>query len=176
MNTDTIAHALRDVKEYAARSSDLNVDTLQVKLMHLDDIGRRTSHDDKELYSSVLQRFLCHKSNPRIGFLVTSLLSTPAESKLFEKEQKILKLHGKNDTQNDREPKEATVNPPPDPVSTMMNFMQSMAQQFRPTTPFMTRPFSPRKQGYTPRRPGPNYSGCHKCGDLTHFRIDCPKK
>ena len=84
--------------------------------MHLDDMSRRTSHDDKELYSSVLQRFLCHKSNPRIGFLVTSLLFTPAESKLFEKEQKFLKLHGKNDTPNDREPKEAIINPPPDPV------------------------------------------------------------
>ena len=79
MNTDSVAHPLRDVKEYAARSSELHVDTLQIKLMHLD-MGRRTNHDDKDLFSSVLQMFLCHKTNPKIGFLVTSLLCTPAET------------------------------------------------------------------------------------------------
>ena len=41
--------ALRDVKEYAARSHDLNVDSLQLKLMHLEDLGRRTMHEDREL-------------------------------------------------------------------------------------------------------------------------------
>jgi len=42
----------------------------------------------------VLQRFLCHKNHDKIGFLVTSLLSSPAETKIFEKEQKFLKVHG----------------------------------------------------------------------------------
>jgi hypothetical protein len=42
----------------------------------------------------VLQRFLCNKDQPRIGHLVTSLLCSPAEAKVYEKEQKFLKLHG----------------------------------------------------------------------------------
>ena len=93
INMDVVAQALRDVKEYAARSSEVNVDTMQLKLMHLDEMARRVNHSDKELFSLVLQRFLCHKNHENIGFLVTSLLST-AETKLFEKEQKFLKLHG----------------------------------------------------------------------------------
>ena len=90
---------MREVKEYAARASEINVDTLQLKLMHLDKVARRASHDNRELYALTLQRFLCHKQNPKIWFLITSLLSSPAETKLFEKEQKFLKLHGKQDTQ-----------------------------------------------------------------------------
>jgi hypothetical protein len=37
INVDVVAQALRDVKEYAARSSEVNVDTMQLKLMHLDE-------------------------------------------------------------------------------------------------------------------------------------------
>ena len=48
--------AFRDVKECAARSNDVNVDTLLMKLMHFDEVGRRTQHDDRELYSKVLER------------------------------------------------------------------------------------------------------------------------
>ncbi|KAK3086384.1 hypothetical protein FSP39_017669 [Pinctada imbricata] len=177
MNTDSVAHALRDVKEYAARSSELNVDTLQLKLMHLDDIGRRTSHEDKDLFSSVLQRFLCHKSNPKIGFLVTSLLCTPAESKLYEKEQKFLKLHGKVESSSDKSKESTNLVQLPDATTSMMQFLQTMmaTPQFRPPFSY-PRPFSPRKPSFTPRRPGPSYSGCHKCGDMSHFKVDCPKK
>jgi hypothetical protein len=42
----------------------------------------------------VLQRFLCNKDQPRIGHLVTSLLCSPAEAKVYEKEQTFLRLHG----------------------------------------------------------------------------------
>ena len=37
INVDVVAQALRDVKEYVARSSEVNVDTMQLKLMHLDE-------------------------------------------------------------------------------------------------------------------------------------------
>ena len=67
MNTDSVDHALREVKEYAARSSDINTDTLQVKLMHLDEVARRASHKQRELYAMVLQRFLCNKQHSKIG-------------------------------------------------------------------------------------------------------------
>ena len=77
----------------------MNVDTIQLKLMHFDEVARRTTHDERELYALTLQRFLYHKQHPKIGFLVTSLLSSPAETKLFEKEQKFLKIHGKDESQ-----------------------------------------------------------------------------
>ena len=46
LDKDYVTFPLRDVKEYAARSNDVNVDTLQMKLMHLDETGRRTQHED----------------------------------------------------------------------------------------------------------------------------------
>jgi hypothetical protein len=49
---------LRKVKEYAARANEINVDALQMKLMHLDEMGRRFDHGDKELYS--ITKFLRH--------------------------------------------------------------------------------------------------------------------
>ena len=57
-------------------------------------MGRRFDHGNKELYSMVLQRFLCNKDQPRIGHLVTSLLCSPAEAKVYEQEQQFLKLQG----------------------------------------------------------------------------------
>ena len=88
LNVDSVAQALREVKEYADMAVDLNIDTLQIKLMHLDEVGRRTRHDDRELFSVVLQTFLCHKSKKNIGFLVTSLLRTQL-NQIFMKKNKI---------------------------------------------------------------------------------------
>ena len=56
INMDVVAQALRDVKEYAARSSEVKVDTMQLKLMHLDKVARRVNHSDKELFSLVTIR------------------------------------------------------------------------------------------------------------------------
>ena len=111
-NVDSVANALREVKEYAARSKDLNIDTLQMKLMHLDEIGRRTQHADRELFSIVLQRFLCHKSHAGIGFLVSSLLASSTEARLLEKEHKFLKLHGKDKKSEDNEKSKKQENEP----------------------------------------------------------------
>lgn len=94
MSVDNVADALREVKVYAAWANEVNVDTLQMELMLLDEMDRRFDHGDKKLYSLVLKHFLCNKDQPRIGHLVTSLLSSPAEVKVYEKEQQFLKLHG----------------------------------------------------------------------------------
>ena len=101
---DVVAQALRDVKEYAARSSEVNVDTMQLKLMHLDEVARRVNHSHKELFSLVLQHFLCHKNHENIGFLVTSLLSSTAETKLFEKEQNFMERRNKRNQIRTRPP------------------------------------------------------------------------
>ena len=90
MSVNNVSNALREVKEYAARTNEINVDTLHMKLMHLIEMGKRIDHGDKELYSMVLQRFLYNKDRPRISHLVTSLLCSPTEAKLYEKEKQIL--------------------------------------------------------------------------------------
>jgi hypothetical protein len=59
MSVDNVTNVLHEVKEYAA--NEINVDTFQMKLMHLDEMERCFDHGDKELYSMVLQRFLCNK-------------------------------------------------------------------------------------------------------------------
>ena len=132
MSVDNVANVLCEVKEYAARANEINVDTLQMKLMHLAEMGRRFDHGDKELYSMVLQRFLCNKDQPRIGHLVTSPLCSPAEAKVYEKEQKFLKLHGNKGI--DTEPSNSNVatkiehtqkiTPSFDQFATMLHFMQ----------------------------------------------------
>ncbi|VDI71079.1 Hypothetical predicted protein [Mytilus galloprovincialis] len=182
INVDVIEQALREVKEYAARSREINVDTLQLKLMHLDEVARRVGHQDRELYSMVLQRFLCHKNHERVGFLVTSLLSSPAETKLFEKEQKFLKIHGNEllstkQQKDEVETKNFGNENQFQQFATMMQCMQSVLNP-RPSTPFMAQRFAqnPRRMpGNGQRKPPSNYTGCFKCGDINHFKIDCPK-
>ena len=185
LSTDSVSHALREVKEYAARSSEVNVDTLQLKLMHLDEVARRTTHDERELYALTLQRFLCHKQHPKIGFLVTSLLSSPAETKLFEKEQKFLKIHGKDESQvsakkptgDEKEKKSFSADSEqPLPNYFMPPFLTPMMPFPRAVFPPVQRPsFAPRR-GAGRNIPRAGYSGCFKCGDLNHFSYMCSKK
>ncbi|CAC5415732.1 unnamed protein product [Mytilus coruscus] len=139
---------LREVKEYAARSREINADTLQLKRMHLDEVARRVCHQDRELYSMVLHRFLCHKHHERVEFLVTSFLSSPAENKLqvFEKEQKFLKVHG-NENLSTKQQKDETETKNPGNKSQFQQFammIQCMQSVFnpRPSTPFMTQRFA----------------------------------
>ena len=182
INVDVVAQALREVKEYAARSSEINIDTLTLKLMHLDEVARRVNHNDKELYSMVLQRYLCHKHHDRVGFLVTSLLSSPAETKIFEKEQKFLKIHG-NDKAKEKEqgaPVETKTPGNENQFQQFANMMQCMQSVFTPrfSMPLMPPRFpqvNRRTPGNAQRKPPSNYTGCYKCGDTGHFKVDCPK-
>lgn len=184
MNTDSVDIALSDVKEYASRASEINVDTLQIKLMHLDEAARRAGHTNRELYSLALQRFLCHKQHPKIGFLITSLLSSPAEAKLFEKEQKFLKLHGKeqvkdnNVSENDDDKKPNAIDfqnagyfmsTPPAPA---------FAYYPRFALPPPARQVARYRRGFGGGRARPwlGNEGCFKCGDPSHFQINCPRK
>ena len=96
LSKDTLDFALRDVKEYADRSHDLNVNLLQLKLMHPEDLGRCTLHEDRELYSKVLERFQACKDHPEVGSLILTLLSSSTDTLVLNKEHKFLKLHGKD--------------------------------------------------------------------------------
>lgn len=161
MSVDNVANALREVKEYAARANEINVDTLQMKLMHLDEMGRRFDHGDKELYSLVLQRFLCNKDKPRIGHLVTSLLCSPSEANLYEKEQIFLKLHSNKGI--DTEPSNSNVatkientqkiTPSFDQFATMLQFMQNLFRHTNNPCVFpghRDRPFFSKGEGLPP--------------------------
>lgn len=186
MNTDTVDHALREVKEYAARSSDLSIDSLQVKLMHLEEVARRASHKDRELYSMVLQRFLCNKQHPKIGFLISSLLSSAAESKLLDKEHKFLKLHAKDSNAAHSGNTEAAEKEKKQPVNSevpvgpyMMPFITPPYISYPPRLPpFLPRSGGPIRHGFGRGRPRFPYQTdcCFKCGDPSHFQINCPKK
>lgn len=173
IHEDAVSAALRDVKEYAARTMDLNVDSLQMKLMHLEECARLANHDERQLYSTVMQRFLCHKSHKSVGFLITSLLSSPAEARILEKEQKFLKLHS-NAEKPAADPK---VPSPPMPFEPFP--FPPMPSMRRPRMPFQftaPRPFGGQRRGFVrPRVPGPGYSGCYTCGDPQHFQADCPR-
>lgn len=182
INSDSVEQALREVKEYSARSSDINVDTLQIKLMHLDEVARRSTHKDRELYSMVLQRFLCNKQHTKIGFLISSLLSSAAESKLIDKEQKFLKLHGKETKKTDVDEKEKkqVLDSEYQGGPYMMPFPPHPFYGFPPRvgTPFSFRPGGSFRRGQGRGRPRMTYGneGCFKCGDPSHFQIACPKK
>jgi len=57
--------------------------------------------------------------------------------------------------------------------------MQVMHSMFTP--PRFAPPRFPATQrrcgdGGLPKNPLSNYSGCFKCGDTSHFKVDCPKK
>ena len=75
-----------------------------------------------------------YKDQPRIGHFVTSLLCSTAEAKVYEKEQKFLKLHGNKGI--DTEPSNSNVAtkientqkiaPSFNQFSTMLQFMQFM--------------------------------------------------
>lgn len=177
LNKDTVAFALRDVREYAARSHDINVDTLQLKLMHLDEVSRRSQHEDKDLFSRVLERFLCHKSHPQVGLLVSTLLSSSTDARLFDKEHKFLKLHGEDKKKAEAEKSKKTSSEDNSGVDWHMMYMQ-LLQFGQPRFPM---PFPQMRPFQMPRRPGParprlqNYTGCHVCGDMSHFKVDCPK-
>ena len=188
LSVDSDAHALRDVKEYAARANEINTDTLQMKLMYLDEMGSKFDYADKELYSLVLQRFLCNKSQPRIGHLVTSLLCSPGEARVYEKEQKFLKLHGKPEGQITNDSSQEKMNNPNltdntkqplDQFAMMLQFMNNFMPPPLLRYPRPSRPFVPtQRRGVNNihSRPGQSYSGCHICGDLSHFQVDCPRK
>ena len=179
LNKDTVEFALRDVKEYATRSNDVNVDTLQMKLMHLDEVGRRTQHDDRELYSKVLERFIFHKTLKKVGLLVSTLLSTSTDARLYDKEHKFLKLHGGDKEKEDAEkPKKSEVDHS-SKIDWQMMYMQLLQQYSQPRFPVPSPP---------PFRPPPMfrrtpqarlrfhaYTGCHYCGELSYFKVDRPK-
>ena len=174
-----MAFALRDVKEYAGRTHDVNVDTLQLKLMHLDDLGRRTQHDDKDLFSKVLERFMVRKKHPEVGSLVSSLLSSNVDARVFDKEHKFLKLHGGEKKNSEVGSSRKSGSEDNGGVDWQMMYMQ-LLQYGQPRLP-MPMPMLPCRPPQPQRRPGQakrmpqNYTGCHICGDMSHFKVDCPR-
>ena len=88
LSKDTVDFVLRDVKEYAASSHDLNVYSLQLKLMHLEDLGPATLHEDRKLYLKVLERFQVRKNHPEVGSIILTLLSSSTDALDTRKDRK----------------------------------------------------------------------------------------
>ncbi|CAC5424926.1 unnamed protein product [Mytilus coruscus] len=81
LSVDTVAQALREVKEYAARAGEINVDSLQMKLLHFDEMGRRYDHNDKELFS-LSQRVPVTTIQKFTGLCISMCLAIPG-AKLY---------------------------------------------------------------------------------------------
>ena len=62
-----------------------------MKLLRLEEAGRRANHPEKETFTLVLRRFMVNKTHPRIGLLVAQMLSNKTEAALLEKERKFFK-------------------------------------------------------------------------------------
>ena len=61
-----------------------------MKLLRLEEAGRRANHPEKETFTLVLRRFMVNKTHPRIGLLVAQMLSNKTEAALVRKRKKIL--------------------------------------------------------------------------------------
>ena len=174
---DNIDHALRAAKEYAARSQDLNIDTLQMKLIRLDELARRHDHHDKERISFILQRFLYHKHENKVGLLVATLLSSKTEAAIFEKEQKFFKVHGSgtqmaNDSRAQKRAKqEATATSGPPSGGFYPPFPYPSFPHFQPAA---SGGFSPRPPSSPQRAPRKGRGRCYKCNSDSHYMADCP--
>lgn len=152
-----------------------------MKLMRLDEVARRSQNDDKELYSMVLQRFLCHKSHPKIGFLVSSMLSSPIEARLLEKEQKFLKLHGQSQSaaSTTDNPHTSDAKLKRDSLSYLQAILNLPASLGNPRfIPPPTATYPSRYTGPPPSqqqtRPRQRVIRCYYCGEQ-HYKVDCPQ-
>ena len=84
--------AKREVKEEAGKA-EVNVDLLHEKLIHLESVARKTSHESKEKLELILRRFHVHKKlNPSfVGNMVLTQISSKEEEAVLNKEQKLYK-------------------------------------------------------------------------------------
>ena len=120
-----------------------------------------------------------------IGCLVSSLLSSAAESRLIEKEHKFLKLHGKDNptTLSKKQESEEKEKKYPDTefqlAPYMLPFMHQPYLAFPPRfPPFPPRPAGPMRRGLgrgRARFPSP-FDCCFKCREPSHFQNSCPRK
>ena len=91
-DTTDFDRAKRELKEEAGKS-EVNVDLLHEKLIHLESVARRTNHEMKDKLELILKRFNVHKrQNPTfVGDMVLNQISTKEEESVLNKEQKIYK-------------------------------------------------------------------------------------
>lgn len=59
-DTSDYEKAKREVKEEASKT-EVNVDLIHEKLMHLAGVARKTNHEHKDKLSMILRRFHVHK-------------------------------------------------------------------------------------------------------------------
>ncbi|VDI15973.1 Hypothetical predicted protein [Mytilus galloprovincialis] len=128
----------------------------------------------------VLQRFLSHKNHEKIGFLVTFLLSSPAETKIYEKEQKFLKVHGCiKEKVSDESPKNVSNQKSENDLQQFVSVMQVAQSLFQPALQTQSPPTVKNvnyRRPAAPRKIPQIFYGCFKCGDVSHFRVDCQRK
>lgn len=110
------------------------------------------------------------------------IVITPAESKIYEKEQNLLKLHGnENVSQAENTMAKTTTAKPSESenFSNMMQFMQMFNNAaFMPPSPTRMANFSPHRGGISSSKTASAVFvfWMLQVRDMSHIRIDCPKK
>ena len=188
-----VERARREVKEEATKGEKADMEVLNAKLLHLENVARKSDHKDKDKFTIVLSRFVAHKGKPSFAAsLMLTLLSTKEEATIYEKEQKMIKRFGEGalpsssskTTTSDANPPQAS---PAYPVQTwpmnsagmplvlpqMVPFWQSNMGVPLPPMPSAANPIrSPRPRLNT--TPYANKAVCFRCRKPGHFSRDCP--
>lgn len=163
--------AKREVKEEAGKS-EVNVDNLHEKLIHLESVARKINHESKEKITLVLKRFHIHKrQHPSfVGHLVLKLISSKEEESVLEKEQKMFK-HFSMSYQGG-----ASSSP------SAWGMGSAPYPQFPGSTPFWPQgpAYMHSQQRFTPpfrprfRQAPPSRQICFKCNKPGHYVKNCP--
>lgn len=196
---DEVSEAERAVKEEAMKRPELmSLDILHQKLVRLEDAARRANHSQIKKFGMVLQRFSFYKvENPaQVGQLILSLLSTPEETAILEKERKFLKSTssaqpnpqawgGQNPMTTGQGASPFPAQGPSQPWGPTSGAWGPMPQGGPPANP--DGRYAHQPQGQQPRfrsggkrggfsgKPPQNRDGsCFKCYKFGHFMRDCP--
>ncbi|CAG2184855.1 unnamed protein product [Mytilus edulis] len=112
----------------------------------------------------------------KLGFWSPLCCLHPAETKIYEKEQKFLKVHGCiKEKVSDESPKNVSNQKSENDLQQFVSVMQVAQSFFQPALPTQSPPTVKNvnyRRPAAPRKIPQIFSGCFKCGDVSHFRFN----